>query len=188
MLLNKDFFHNKDTIKLAKDLLWKVIVVNTKDWIIKAVINETEAYIEDDEASHSFGWKKTLRNEVMFREYWHIYVYFTYGMYHCMNIVSEKEWYWSAILIRSVIPLEWLDLMIKNRKWQNKNLKELSNWPAKVCIALWIDKLHNWLNIFDKNSKIFLEDINYKIKKIYSWNRIWISKAQEKKWRFFYKN
>jgi len=186
MKLTKSFFENKDTVTLAQDLLWKVIIVNTKDWIIKAMINETEAYIEDDEASHSYMWKKTLRNEVMFREFWHIYVYFTYWMYHCMNIVSEKEWYWSAILIRSVIPMKWSDLMINNRKWKDKKISQLSNGPAKVCIALGIDKMHNWLNIFDENSEIYLEDVGYKAQKIYTSCRIGISKAKEKNWRFYF--
>lgn len=186
MKLTKSFFENKNSVDLARDLLWKLLVVKTNDTIISWIINETEAYREDDEASHSFWGKKTKRNEVMFKNSGHIYVYFTYWMYHCINIVSEANWYWAAVLIRSIIPKERIDLMIKNRKWENKNFKQLSNWPAKVCMALWIDKMHNWLNIFDENSNIYLEDIWYKIDKIHSWNRVWISKAVDKKWRFYF--
>lgn len=184
--LSKTFFENKDTISLAKDLLWKVLVKKTKEGTIKWVINEVEAYIEDDEASHSYLWKKTKRNELMFKDAGHLYVYFTYGMYHCVNIVSEKENYGSAVLIRSVIPLKWIDLMIKNRHWENKNLKELSNWPAKLCIAYAINKVHNWLYILENNSDIYLEDILYNISKIKSSTRIGISRAKNKKWRFYF--
>lgn len=66
MRLDTSFFENKDTETLAKDLLGKVLVRKTKEGIIKGIINETEAYREDDEASHSFGGKKTLRNMPMF--------------------------------------------------------------------------------------------------------------------------
>lgn len=186
MRLTKDFFENKNTLSLSKDLLWKVLVKYTDYGSIKWVINETEAYIEDDEASHSYNWKKTIRNEVMFKEAWHIYVYFTYWLHYCLNIVSEKQWYWSAVLIRSIIPLDWLDFMVKNRNWYWKNIKQISNWPSKVCLSLSIDKSYNWLSIFDNNSEIYIEDIWYKIPKIKKSTRIWISKAKDKKWRFYF--
>jgi DNA-3-methyladenine glycosylase len=184
--LSETFFENKDTINLAKNLLWKVLVRKTQNGFIKWIINEVEAYIENDEASHSYLWKKTKRNEVMFNKAGHLYVYFTYGMYHCLNIVSEVENYGSAVLIRSVIPLEWIDIMIKNRHWKNKNLKELSNWPAKLCIAYGIDKSYNWLCILKNDSDIYLEDIGYKVPKIKSSVRVGISKAKNKKWRFYF--
>lgn len=186
MKLDKSFFENKDTITLAKDLLWKVITKVTPEGIISGIINETEAYIETDEASHSFLWKKTLRNEVMFKESWHLYVYFTYWMYHCLNIVSEIAGYGSAVLIRSVIPYAWTDIMIKNRNWQNKNLHDLVNWPAKLCLAFWVTKKDNWINILESSSTIFLEDILYKVPEIKISKRIWISKGTDKDWRFWF--
>lgn len=69
MKLKKSFFQNKNSVDLARDLLWKLIVIKTNNWIISWIINETETYREDDEASHSFAWKKTKRNEIMFKEY-----------------------------------------------------------------------------------------------------------------------
>lgn len=186
MKLKKSFFESKDTISLAEELLWKVIVVKTNSWVIKWIINETEAYIQEDEASHTFGWNKTKRNEVMFSDAGHLYVYFTYGMYHCMNIVTEKQGYGSAVLIRSIMPLEWEDIMIKNRKWEWKNMKDLANGPAKVCIALWINKIHNGLCMLDIDSFIYLEDIWYKVPKISFSSRIGISKGLDKKWRFYF--
>lgn len=186
MILDKSFFHKKDSIVLAKDLLWKVFTKTTNEWIISWIINEVEVYREDDEASHTFSWKKTKRNEIMFKDAGFLYVYFTYGMYHCMNIVSEKEGYWAAILIRSVIPYKWENIMIKNRNWWKKDLKDLSNWPWKVCIAYNITKKENWVNLLDKNSTIFLEDIWYKTPKINKSQRIWISKWLDKDWRFWF--
>ena len=186
MKLSKNFFTNKATITLAYDLLWKVITKITPEWIISGVINEVEVYTQEDEASHSYLWKKTSRNNVMFKDAWHIYVYFTYGMHYCMNIVTEKDWYGSAILIRSIIPYIWEKLMIKNRKFEGKNLKNLTNWPAKVCQAFWITKINNWINLLDKNSIIFLEDIWYKTPNINTWKRIWISKGLDKDWRFWF--
>lgn len=193
MRLKSTFFQWKDSISLAQDLLWKVLTKITPDWIISGIINEVEAYRQDDEASHTFAWKKSDRNEVMFRDAWHLYVYFTYGMYHCMNIVSEELGYGAAVLIRSVIPYKWEELMINNRKLKNVKfemlndklkIKNLCNWPAKVCMAYDITKKDNWINLLDKNSTIFLEDIWYKVPEIKTSRRIWISKWIDKEWRF----
>lgn len=192
MRLDSTFFHNKDSVKLAKSLLWKVLTKITPNWIISGIINEVEAYREDDEASHTFWWKKSSRNEVMFREAGHLYVYFTYGMYHCMNIVSEKSWYGAAVLIRSVIPYKWEELMIDNRlkskeeRLKKNIVKNISNWPAKVCMAYDITKKDNWINLLDDNSTIFLEDIWYKIPEIKVSKRIGISKWVDKEWRFWF--
>ncbi len=187
MKLTKTFFQNKDTLTLTQDLLWKVITYESPNGIISWIINETEAYMETDEASHTFGWKITNKNKIMFEEAGHLYVYFTYGMYYCANIVSEKSGFWSGVLIRSVIPYIWEDLMIKNRNYTKKNLINLSNWPAKFTLAFWIKKEFNWINLFENNSKIYLEDIWYKPKNIISSPRIGISKAKEKLWRFYFK-
>lgn len=186
MRLDTSFFENKDTETLAKDLLGKVLVRKTKEGIIKGIINETEAYREDDEASHSFGGKKTLRNMPMFLAWGHIYVYFTYGMYYCMNIVSEVEGYGSAVLLRSVIPIESIDLMRKNRNWHNKDKKFLCNGPAKLCIAFWVDRRYNGQNIFSATSDIYLEESDFQVPNIQISPRIGIRKGLEKMWRFYF--
>ncbi len=186
MRLDSKFFHNKDSVTLAQDLLWKVLTKITPEGIISGIINEVEAYREDDESSHTFWGRKSERNEVMFREAWHLYVYFTYGMYHCMNIVTEESGYGAAVLIRSVIPYKWEGLMIKNRKWQWKKSSDLVNWPAKVCLAYDISKKDNWINLLENNSIIFLEDIWYKLPKIQASKRIGISKGMDKEWRFWF--
>ena len=83
--LPKTFF-NATTLLLAKKLLGCTLVRKTPQGIITGVITETEAYTESDEASHSFGGRKTKRNRVMFMSSGHLYVYFIYGVYHCLNI------------------------------------------------------------------------------------------------------
>lgn len=177
---------------MARDLLWRAVTKVNPDWIISWIINETEAYREDDEASHSFWWKKTLRNEVMFKEAWHLYVYFTYWMYYCLNIVTEDKWYWSAVLIRSVIPYKWQDLMLENRKkYSGNNLlkidnKNLTNWPAKVCMAFDISNKDNWINLLDNDSIIYLEDIWYNVLDIKTSKRIGISRGIDKELRFYF--
>ena len=165
----------------------KVLTYETKDGIIKGIINETEAYTEDDESCHAFNGNKTKKNEIMFKRAGHLYVYFTYGMYHCCNVVTGLENKGEAVLIRSVIPIKGRDQMIKNRKLDFENKKQLSNisnGPAKLCIAYGLDKNHNGIDLLDKNSKIYLEDLNYKPKNIGNTTRIGISKAKELMWRW----
>lgn len=186
MRLDESFFKDKDTISLAKDLLGKKLVRETASWIISGIINEVEAYREDDEASHSYAWRKTQRNKYMFYPAGYLYVYFTYWMHHCINIVSERQDYGSAVLIRSVIAVDWKDLMIKNRNLANTyNLANLSNWPAKLCQSFSFDQSISWKNLFDLDSKIYLEYIWYDFWEIKVSQRIGISKAKDKKWRFY---
>jgi len=118
----------------------------------------------------------------MFKKAGHLYVYFTYGMYHCCNIVTGEKDKGEAVLIRSIIPIKGIDIMKKNRKLNT--LKNLTNGPAKLCIAFGINKKHDKLNLLDKNSKIYLEEKNYKPKKIKQTKRIGISKSKDLEWRF----
>ncbi len=194
MRVNYDFFKNRNTIDIAKDLIGKVLVLKTKDNnFIKGIINETEAYTEDDEASHTFNGKNK-KNSVMYYRFGHLYVYFTYGMYYCCNIVTNEKNKGDAVLIRSVFPIEGLEIMKKNRikfnkknkiRFNNINNKNLTNGPAKVCIAYGISLNDNGLDLLSKNSHIYLEDLGYIPKKIEITKRIGISKAKELKRRFY---
>ncbi|USN57863.1 MAG: DNA-3-methyladenine glycosylase [Candidatus Peribacteria bacterium] len=201
MKLLPSFFQDTSTVELARALLGKVFVYETSLGIISGVINETEAYNEEDEASHTFGGNRTPRNEVMFWEGGHLYVYFTYGMYHCMNVVSESADYGSAVLIRSVIPVEGMEIMTKYRygdtpipvfpltgeRGKRGSKKNLCNGPGKLCIALGITKEQNGANLCTKDSKIYLEERGYHFSEIVTTSRIGISKGQEKMWRFYAK-
>lgn len=189
MKLNSSFFENKTTLQLARELVGKVLVYESSKGIIKGIINETEAYTQEDESCHAFGGRETKRNEVMFRGAGHFYVYFTYGMYHCCNIVTGKEGKGEAVLVRSVIPLEGEELMMKNRKNSKRKSslsthQSLCGGPAKLAMAYGFGKVHNGVYLLDENSKLYLEDLEYEPEKVEQTRRIGISKAIELEWRF----
>ena len=94
-------FFNHPTLTVAQELLGKVLVIGKTS----GRINEVEAYIgQNDPACHACRGK-TERNKVMFGSAGHLYVYFTYGMYHCANIVTEKKEFPAAVLVRSIEPI-----------------------------------------------------------------------------------
>ena len=132
-------FYLRDTITVAKELLGKVIIRKVGKQILTAKIVETEAYFGDhDPASHAYQ-KITERNKIMYDKGGMVYVYFIYGNYYCFNIVTEEKGLGNAVLIRAVEPLEGIDSM-KIFRGVVKNTYELTNGPAKLCLALNIDK------------------------------------------------
>ena len=179
--LPREFF-TIATPHLAKKLLGCMLVRETPQGIITGVITETEAYTEDDEASHSFGGRKTKRNEAMFMNGGHLYVYFIYGTYHCLNIVSEKEGRGSAVLIRSIVPEEGIELLQNN--CISKRDDGLTNGPGKLCRALGITLKHNGIDITDDKSPIYLVNRKAVPFVIRSTPRVGISKAKNTLWRF----
>ena len=114
------------------------------------IIVETEAYLGgDDKAAHSYGGKRTERNEAMYMPPGTCYVYTIYGMYNCVNISSLGEG--AAVLIRAVEPCEGLDEMRRVRK-ASKNDRGLCSGPGKLCQALGIDKSYNKLDMVSCDS------------------------------------
>lgn len=185
MKIEKNFFENKNTLHVAQALLGKLFVRITPYGKISWIIHETEAYTQDDPASHSYLWRKTKRNMAMFFSAWHLYVYKIYGKYYCVNIVTEHAWYGSAVLIRSLIPYQGIHLMKQNRNVNDAYLSHLTNGPWKICQALDITLNENGISLFE-NENIFLEDIGYKPQIIHQGTRIGISKWKEKLWRFWF--
>ena len=156
--------------------------------ILKGKIVETESYLGvEDEASHTYNGKVTPRNIPMYMPPGTIYVYFTYGMYHCFNLSSKEVG--SAILIRALEPLEGIDRMLENRKYKpnakeiSKKLKfhELCNGPSKLCMAYDLDRRHNkysickWKGLWLENS----ENHNSEDLKIIESHRIGIESVGE---------
>lgn len=104
--LSREFF-TRDGLTVAKELLGKVLVHETPIGPVRGVITEVESYMGiNDKGSHTYGGRRTERTEPMFRQGGNSYVYFTYGMYYCMNITSGQEGDPQAVLIRSVIPAD----------------------------------------------------------------------------------
>jgi len=137
----KTNFYANDTQSVAKALLGKLLVRELDGQQLIGKIVETEAYIgHDDPASHAFRGK-TPRSAIMFGPPGFAYVYFIYGMYFCLNVVTEAEGFPAAVLIRAVEPLHGVDHMCAFR--QTNQLKNLTNGPGKLCQAFGIDKKLN---------------------------------------------
>ncbi len=168
--LDIDFFL-QNTLWVAQNLIGKRIDFNLENGRkYRGIITETEAYFGNDEASH--GAKgKTLRNEAMFERGGITYVYLIYGIYHCLNIVTEKEGYASAVLIRGIELVEP----------EKVNL----NGPGKICKYIGLTRLHNKVDICN-GDKISLYDIGFNPEYVAT-SRIGISKNTEAHWRFLLK-
>jgi len=135
-ILLKKFYMN-DTKQVAKDLLGKTLVRKIGTKVLSGVITETEAYKgKNDPASHA-SRKKTERNKIMFGEVGRAYVYFTYGMHYCFNVVAKKEEDKAgAVLIRAIQPQQGIKHMMKNRK--TDLISNLANGPGKLTQAMQI--------------------------------------------------
>lgn len=188
-------FYEGDTIDVAKRLLGKILVHKYDDKEIMGRIVEVEAYIGAiDKACHCYNNRRTDRTEIMFGPPGYAYVYFIYGMYNCMNVVTGEEGEGAAVLIRALEPLKGLDEMAKNRYRKDldmlnkRQLKNLTNGPGKLCQALNITK-DNYGDDLTKG-RLFLLDDGYKSFVVERSKRINIDYADEAKdfeWRFFIK-
>lgn len=128
-----------DTVGLARGLIGCRLWRNLEGVCVGGEIVETEAYLgANDPAAHTRGGLRSPRNESMYLAAGHIYVYFTYGMHHCMNVVSTEQDSPEAVLIRAIEPTTGLDEMRKRRP-QARIDRDLTNGPAKLCQALDID-------------------------------------------------
>lgn len=174
-------FYLQDTVKVARQLLGKTLVRKIGKATISGIITETEAYRQsDDPASHAHR-AITPRNQAMFGMVGCAYVYFTYGMYHCMNVVAKNERHSAgAVLIRAIEPQDGIDIMMKNRK--TKDLANLANGPAKLAIALNITKKQYGEDLVESDSLYITEGV--KVSKIRSGPRIGIKAGLDKKWNF----
>jgi DNA-3-methyladenine glycosylase len=186
-------FYLRPTLQVAHNLLGKHIVRKVGAKLLIGKIVEVEAYCKGDPASHAFRGR-TKRNDVMFWEGGHLYVYFTYGMHFCANVVTEKEGIGEAVLIRAVEPLTGIEMMKINRYGSNKSLNlkslnrksliNLTNGPAKFCQAFGISRKENGADLLDNEISI-TDGNNIPSKLIKRSSRIGIQRGVEKKWRFF---
>ena len=185
----KPAFFKRPTFNVAEGLLGKYLVVKRGGKILVGKIVETEAYIgEDDLACHA-SKGRTNRSETLYQKAGTIYVYMIYGMYHCLNIVTEREYFPSAVLIRAVEPVEGTEVMKKLRK--TDALRNLASGPGKLCMALGINKKMNGRSIF--GDEIYIEDRGEKIakKNIARAKRIGVDYAgvcAHYPWRFYIKD
>lgn len=180
-------FYSRHTAIVARGLLGKKLVRlyddgSGKPKRLSGIITETEAYgSKNDPASHAFNGI-TNRNSVMFGDVGKAYVYFVYGMHHCMNVTARSPTTEAgAVLIRSLLPVEGIAIMIGF--YNVKNKLNLANGPGKLTKALDINRSHNGINLADLRSTLHIED-GIVPKKVVSTPRIGISRATEKCWRY----
>ncbi|MDT9701713.1 DNA-3-methyladenine glycosylase [Streptomyces sp. P17] len=136
--LPRNFF-DRPVLEVAPDLLGRILVRSTPDGPIALRLTEVEAYGgPNDPGSHAYRGR-TARNDVMFGPPGHVYVYFTYGMWHCMNLVCGPDGTASAVLLRAGEIVEGAELARK-RRLSARHDKELAKGPARLATALGVDR------------------------------------------------
>ncbi len=178
-------FYQRPTLEVARDLLGKHLVYQDESGPLRGMIVETEAYIgQDDPACHAAAGK-TARTELMFGKPGIAYIYFIYGMYYCLNAVTEAVDFPAAVLIRAVAPLAG-EAAMQERRPRAKG-KQLTNGPGKLCQAFALDKKMNGADLCA--SPLFIsEGMALKTEMIRTTTRIGISAGKSFPWRFCLKD
>jgi len=137
--LPREFFLG-DTVQIARDLLGCILWRRLGRQLLAARLVEVEAYLgANDPASHARRGLRSPRNESMYLEGGHAYVYFTYGMHYCCNVVTQEADIAEAVLMRAAEPLQGIASMRKRRPKAKRDV-DLMNGPGKLCAALDIDR------------------------------------------------
>lgn len=181
-MVDMEFF-KEDAPLLAPKLLGHVLVHETSDGVTAGIIVETEAYSQEDAASHSCRGE-TARTKIMFGPGGYAYVYFTYGMHYCFNVVSGPAGHGQAVLIRALEPVEGIELM-KIRRGRD-DMRQLCNGPAKLVQAMGISKADYGKPLYEGN--LFIKkplNADITLEQIVSGPRIGITKAIDTPWRFW---
>ncbi|CAN5640426.1 DNA-3-methyladenine glycosylase [soil metagenome] len=179
MKLSKTFYLRNDVVSIAKDLLGKYLFTNFNNKLTGGIITETEAYIGlTDRASHSYGGRRTARNEHMYADAGTAYVYICYGIHHLFNVKTNKKDIPDAVLIRAIHPTHGIETILKRRGMKEMK-KNISGGPGTVGVALGINKIHSGENLLA--DKIWIEDrkLVVKTKNIIVSKRIGVESAGE---------
>jgi DNA-3-methyladenine glycosylase len=152
--LNREFFA-RDTLAVARELLGQRLVRVLDGQRLSGRIVEVEAYVgEDDRACHA-RCGRTARNAAMYGPPGHAYVYFVYGMHHCLNAVTGPEGFPAAVLIRALEPVEGEGAMQENR--DGRSGPDLTGGPARLCQALAIDRRFDGQDLCAVDAPLFVE-------------------------------
>lgn len=180
-------FFARETDVVARALLGKIIVREVDGIILKARIVETEAYMGiDDSASHAYGGMR-VRNAPLYGQVGHTYVYFTYGMYYCVNFVARDLSHPAGgVLIRAVEPLAGIEFMENRRKKHTTH--GLTNGPGKLTQALAITKELNNHDVTKKGALYVIDAPEIAHEDIVVSKRVGISKAVDEPLRFYIKD
>jgi len=179
--LPRSFFARPAEV-VAPELLGRVLVRTCPDGTrLAARIVEVEAYAPDDPASHSFRGP-TERNRTMFGPPGRLYVYFTYGMHHCMNVVTGPPGEGAAVLLRAAEPLEGLARMAAHRGVSEPRL--LCSGPARLAQAFGVTREHDGADLVRGPELRLLEGEPVPPERILVTTRIGINHGTERPWRF----
>lgn len=179
MILPESFYTRKDVVKIAQELLGKVLVTNIDGMYTSGMIVETEAYAgAADKASHAHGNRRTKRTEIMFWQGGMAYVYLCYGIHHLFNVVTNVHDVPHAVLIRAVEPLEGIEHMLE-RRGKEKLTPSLTAGPGAMSMALGIHTSQTGKSLLDND--IYIEDRGFRIpsKDIVAGTRVGVAYAQE---------
>jgi len=187
--LKRSFYVREDTVAIARELLGKLLVVPDENGRrVSGMIVETEAYLgEIDKAAHSYGGRRTARNEITYADGGHVYVFFVYGMYYQLNLVTGLVDHPHVVLIRAVEPVDGIEIM-RERRGEMKD-KNLTSGPGKLCIAFGITRDLNGEDLL--GDRIWVEGHrDLKKNEIARGPRVGIDYAEEfvdEPWRFWVK-
>ena len=187
-LLPRKFFE-RPSVEVAPDLLGCVIAHSTAAGLVAVMLVEVEAYTgEADPASHAFRGR-TARNAVMFGPPGHAYVYFTYGMHFCVNLVCEPAGHANAVLLRAGRVIEGVPLARARRSRAARVLRDvdLARGPARLCEALGIDRSHDGADVIDPSSpvRVLAPLAAVAAAGISRGPRVGVSRAADVAWRFW---
>ncbi|MFN8249208.1 MAG: DNA-3-methyladenine glycosylase [Ferruginibacter sp.] len=161
--LQQKFYDRNDVILIARELLGKIVVTEIDGKRTSGRIVETEAYVAfTDKASHSFGGRRTPKNEHMYCAPGRSYIYICYGMHQMLNIVTNKKDIPDAVLIRAIEPIEGINIMLERT---GKRLLDntLTRGPGNVGKALGLSKIHSGKDLLNGEITVF-EDKLSKVK------------------------
>lgn len=179
MILPESFYKRKDVVKIAKELLGKVLVTRFDGIVTSGMIVETEAYAgESDKASHASGGRRTNRTEIMYAVGGTAYVYLCYGIHHLFNVVTNAKDIPHAVLIRGIEPLEGTDEMLERRGKEHLS-PSLTAGPGALSMALGIHTRHSGSGL--QGPEIYIEDRGLKVspKDIVASTRVGVAYAAE---------
>ncbi|MFQ5743556.1 MAG: DNA-3-methyladenine glycosylase [Acidobacteriota bacterium] len=149
-------FFRQDPIALARGLLGQRLVSRAGGKTTSGIIVETEAYLGvADKAAHSYGGRYSPRNQTMWGDGGHAYVFFVYGMHHCFNVVAGRARDPVAVLVRALEPDEGPRVMFARRA-KARRQTDLCSGPAKLCQALAIERAHDGEDLVD-GEVLFIE-------------------------------
>jgi DNA-3-methyladenine glycosylase len=191
MILPESFYTRKDVVKIARELLGKVLVTGFDGVHTAGIIVETEAYAGvSDKASHAHGGRRTGRTEVMYMPGGAAYVYLCYGIHHLFNVVTNLRDTPHAILIRAIEPIEGIAAMME-RRGKEKLQPSLTAGPGAMSQAMGISTQHT--GVLLRGKEIYIEDRGIKIKPkdIVAATRVGVAYAQDdalRPYRFYIKD